>query len=207
MHHKYLALSFVCALSACSTAEPPATGSDASEQPMIERTIVHLADDGNDEVKTERITVAQRDLEWAAREQRLARGGGKAGGPITPELASLDSGCVGSSMWIFDSNNNSKGLPPFNHEICFYKISTAFPVCTDLRQYARQCIISFPKGSCSNWATDNGNWIGSFYSGKDSGMFLQSDGAVTEGFASYFRQDNAQNTLVSRSTYLCFPNN
>lgn len=204
MNQRYLALSFVCALTACgSTGPAPSAATDAQ---MVERTIVKLLPDGSEDVKTEQVTVAQQRREWAAREQRLHAPESAAGGVgVAHEgLASLDSGCVGSSMWIFDSNDNSVGTPPMNHEICFYKSSAAFPVCTDLRQYARMCFA--PGGGCQNWATDNGNWIGSFYSGVDQGMFLDVNGAVQEGFGAYYMQNDAQGQ-VGRATYLCFPNN
>jgi hypothetical protein len=105
-------------------------------------------------------------------------------------------------MWIFDADNNTLGGGLFSHEICFFKSSTAFPVCADLRLYTRLCFVG---GGCQNWAGNTGNWIGSYWAGNDSGMYLDANDAVQQGFGPYFRQDNAQ-TTVPQAAYLCFPN-
>jgi hypothetical protein len=183
--------------------------SSAAQQEMVERTIVKMRPDGTEDVKIEHITVEQQRQELAARELRLHPGTRAAGGNVgvTEEaLATVDSGCAGSSMWIFDNTNNTVGTLPFNHEICFYKSSAAFPVCTDLRQYVRQCVEFRGHLTCGDWANDNGNFIGSFWAGTDQGMFLDARGAVDEGFAPNFRENNAQPNLAS-AVYLCFPNN
>jgi hypothetical protein len=50
-----------------------------------------------------------------------------------------------------------------------------------------------------------GNWIGSFWAGSDSGMFLDAGGGAVQGFTPYYKQNDAQITAGS-AVYLCFPN-
>jgi hypothetical protein len=207
MNLKHMILSLACLVGGCN-GNIDASATAAQDSQLVERTIVKLLPDGNEEVKTEQVTVGQQRQEWAARQQRLHPGTPGAGGNIgvaEEELVSVDSGCAASSMWIFDSNNSQIGAPPFNHEICFYKSSSAPPVCTDLRQYVRQCFVFRGHVSCQDWANSNGtgNWIGSFWSGHDTGMFLDLNGADDEGFGTDFQQNNAQQTIAT-AVYLCF---
>jgi hypothetical protein len=203
MNQRLIVTGLVCALAGCLDSSEPTP--EPAEPAMVERTIVKLLPDGSEQVTVQQVTAAQQRQELAERERRahLAPASASGGtGEVVQGLASTDSGCAASSMWMFDSDNNQLGTGLFSHEICFFKSSTAFPICADLRQYARLCFFG---GGCQNWAGDTGNWIGSYWAGQDTGMFLEASGAVEQGFSPYFRQDNAQLT-VPRATYLCFPN-
>jgi hypothetical protein len=198
--------ALIASLAGCLDNGPPPPTAAASPV-TIERTIVTLLADGSERVSTQQIRAADHQAELAAHAQFVAgtasRGTGE--GQTTQSLASVDGSCAGSSMWIFDADNNAIGTGLFSHEICFFKSSTAFPICADLRQYRRLCTVFGSTVSCQNWAADNGNWIGSYWAGQTSGMYLDVNGAVQQGFGAYFRQDNAQLT-IPRATYLCFPN-
>lgn len=205
MKHGMMVTGFVCALGGCVDGAAPAPS--AADEPMIERTIVMLQADGSPQVTTTQVTATQQRQELADRAQRLAGAARRSDGTgeVEQGLASVDSGCAASSMWIFDNTGNTVGTWPLNHEICFYKSSTAFPVCTDLRQYTRQCFLFGRTITCQNWATDTGNWIGSYWAGSDWGMYLDQNGGAVEGFDPYHRNDNTQLTMPT-ATYLCFPN-
>ncbi len=202
MNHRMMAMGLVCMLGGCIDGAEPTPA--AADEPMIERTIVRLLPDGSEQVTTARVTATQQRQEFADRAQRTASAARPSDGTgeVQQGLASVDGGCAGSSMWIFDNTGNTLGTGLFGHEICFFKSSTAFPVCTDLRQYARQCLVG---GTCQNWASDSGNWIGSYWAGVDAGMYLDVNGGAEEGFGPFFRQYNAQLT-VPHAVYLCFPN-
>lgn len=202
MNHRIMMMMLASAVAGCIDSGVPASSEAPAQAPDVERTIVRLQPDGSEQVTTLRVTEAQHRQELADRERRTHGTTTGGLGEVDQGLASVDNSCAASSMWIFDNTGNVRGTGLFGHEICFFKSSTAFPVCTDLRQYTRTCFLG---GGCQTWANDSGNWIGSYWAGQDTGMYLDVNGAVQEGFGPYFRQDNAQLT-VPRAVYLCFPN-
>ena len=205
MNHRRIAIGLVCVLGGCLDGAEPAPA--AADEPMIERTIVRLLPDGSEQVTTAQVSATQQRQELADRAQRLA-GATRVPdgtGEVQQGLASVDGGCATSSMWIFDNTGNAVGTWPLNHEICFYKSSTGFPICTDLRQYTRQCFFFGGSITCQNWANDTSDWIGSYWAGRDTGMYLDQYGGAVEGFDPYFRNDNTQLTMPT-AVYLCFPN-
>ena len=162
MNHRMMVTGLVCVLGGCVDGADPTPS--AADEPMIDRTIEQLLPDGSQHVMTTQVTATQQRQELADRAQRMA-GAARVSdgtGEVEQGLVSVDSGCAAASMWIFDNTGNTVGSWPLNHEIGFYKSSTAFPVCTDLRHYTRQCFFFGSTFSCQNWAADTGGWIGSY---------------------------------------------
>lgn len=207
MKYGMMVSGVLCALGGCvDGARPAPDGTDAA---MVDRTIVKLLADGTSQVRTERVGAAQVEREIAARQARLAGlpQPGDGAGQIEQGIATTDSCSDGAAMWIFDADNHVKGTGLFDgHEICFIRQdSPPFPVCADLRQYVRTCFVG---GGCQDWASDSGNWIGSYWAGKDSGYWLDSGGGARGIFDPYELLDNAwmRTDTVARAAYVCFDN-
>lgn len=97
------------------------SGTGGDEEKMVNRTIVHLNPDGTKEVKTVVISAAEQAADIEARTEMLARiAEARAQGlGVAEEAISQDTGCAGSSLWLFDSTTT-----PAN-EICFHGAGSA----------------------------------------------------------------------------------
>jgi len=204
MKYGMMVSGVVCLLGGCVDGAEPAPG--AADEPMVERTIVKLLPGGTSQVRTEQVSAAQQRREIAARQARVAGvpQPGNGTGEVEQGLATLDSCSDPLAMWIYDADNHRLGTGLFSHQICFIRQATPeFPVCADLRQYNRLC---FSGGGCQHWAGDTGNWIGSYWAGRDDGFWLDANGGARGGFVHDAFLDNAwtETETVARAAYICF---
>jgi hypothetical protein len=189
------------ALCGCVSTDPQPT-----DDKSITRTIVYLGANGANKVKTDRIDMATHQQELRARAGYIA---GKAD-------AVVDTTCAGSSLWLFDSTNNTIGSFPFNHELCFYKQSSN-PVCADLKQIVRFCECPGGIGChffCSSWFDADGDAspnhattrVQSYWAGANTGYFKSIVLNGQTDFGIYQRVDavSVSDEVVGQSQYVCF---
>lgn len=176
----------VCAAFAAGCSGGDATSAD---QATYTRTIVKMTADGRPVVTTETVTAEEQRRDVEARAEALAASTRQqAGETIGSSAAAIarDTGCGGSSMWLFDRANLS------GNEICFYGAGgvdlRSYP---DGRWWSAACTSLY--SSCT-WAAS----VQSFWAGSDRGYFT---GYGLFAFAPYARQDVA-NDSVAGATWL-----
>ncbi|HZS38253.1 MAG TPA: hypothetical protein VFF06_15555 [Polyangia bacterium] len=150
------------------------------------RTIVVLHPDGTQDVRTEQITVEQQQTEIAVRAQRLQQAASGVG--VAQQALTQDTGCAGSSMWLFDQATLT------GNEICFTGQGYA-----NFSSYFDTCYGTPPR--CNTWATS----VRSFWSGFEGGYFIPSSGPA-EFFYPYVRVDSAD-SIVQQARLLCLEDN
>jgi hypothetical protein len=172
------------ALLLCGGCGPGEVGLDGkavppADQQGIVRTIVRMSEAGEPEVTTETIQQADFDREVEVREALMqGASSGGAGRTLAASnaltAATLDTGCSGSSIWLFDSPGNRPGSFPTNHEICFYASSPQ-----GFANLATFCRIRgyFPGGqTCLRWwgsrSGDDLSGVASYWTGVDSVDFF-----------------------------------
>jgi hypothetical protein len=98
-------------LASCFTAGSTgcmAAAGSGDEESMVTVTSVHLAADGAPRVQQTMMTLAQERAESLAREQHLVSlaAARTSGLGQAVQALSLDSGCAGASLWLFDASHN-----------------------------------------------------------------------------------------------------
>jgi hypothetical protein len=155
---------------AASTEDGAASRSETSE--ALTRTIVTFDVDGTEKVRTETITRETQLREIEERETFLgerAEPKPKDGVGTTSSALTLDSGCAGSSLWMFDGQNLS------GNEICFTGAGWA-----NLANYSDRMYCS---GNICSWGTWAKN-VRSLWAGVDPGAL-----AWCRGFSAWERRD------------------
>jgi hypothetical protein len=121
---------FASGMAGCMAATP-SDADDPLAGLVTHRTVVHQNADGTAQVKVETIPRAQQVAEMKQRAQRLAQADtARAEGlGVAEDAISVDTGCAGSSLWIYDAAVGSQksgwtygifDLTGSENEICFY---------------------------------------------------------------------------------------
>jgi hypothetical protein len=135
-------------VAACGVADP--SESPSAEPATFTRTIVHIQPDGTETVEQTTVTATQQRAEQDERARVVSGEPSKRAGEA--DVATHDTGCAASSMWMFDQT----GLA--GNEICFFGSGYV--------NLANYCRTSNGLFCLSTWSMA----VRSYWAGTDSGL-------------------------------------
>lgn len=142
----------------CATLTEDSPTPDASD--IIHRTIVRYLPDGSFEQSFETITLTEQQAEFAARATLIETS--RLGTARPSELLQQDSGCAGSSLWLFSATNLG------GDQLCLFRpLNEGF---SELN-LGTVCRIRFEFRCIATWS----DAIRSLWAGSDPGNILACD--------------------------------